>query len=194
MLNQQTLTINWNAEARQQQKDIEYEKRQTQLVYVTNGDYDFNRATKGANEEFSKPTSFIGIKQQFFNSTLLAKNNFASAQASITVPADTMKGQVGVLQTTARISGINGNIANVPLQLFYGPNDYQLLKSYNNQMYNIIDLGSGIYAFVKYVNRWLISSHLQTVGFANGRKNGLDHLVANRFYPSYYGTLNGTRL
>lgn len=181
LLNQQTLTINWNAEARQQQKDIEYEKRQTQLVYVTDGDYDFSRATKSTSEDFSKPTSFIGIKQQFFNTTLLAKNNFSSAQASITVPADTMKGQIGVLQTTARISGLSGNVANVPLQLFYGPNDYKLLKSYDNQMYNIIDLGSGIYAFVKYVNRWLILPIFNLLALFMGGKMGWTILLLTVF-------------
>ncbi|MGE5106044.1 MAG: membrane protein insertase YidC, partial [Sphingobacteriales bacterium] len=46
--------------------------------------------------------------------------------------------------------------ATIPLQLFYGPNDYKLLKSYNIGMHNIINLGQGIYAFVKYLNRWIV--------------------------------------
>lgn len=156
LLSQQTLNINWNVYARQQQKDIEYEKSQTELVYVTDGDYDFNRATSGTSESFTKPTNFIGIKQQFFNSTLLSKQGFNSAEASIAVAADTTKNEVGLLKSTARIQVPTGNTATVPLQLFYGPNDYKLLKSYDNQMHNIVNLGSGIYAFVKYINRLII--------------------------------------
>ena len=51
---------------------------------------------------------------------------------------------------------LQGNDAVIPLQLFYGPSDYKILKSYGNQMYNMVPLGSGIFAFVKYINRGFI--------------------------------------
>jgi YidC/Oxa1 family membrane protein insertase len=44
----------------------------------------------------------------------------------------------------------------LPLALYYGPNDYKILKQYDNDMENMVNLGSGIFAFVKYVNRWLV--------------------------------------
>ncbi|HEX7457596.1 MAG TPA: membrane protein insertase YidC, partial [Ginsengibacter sp.] len=49
-----------------------------------------------------------------------------------------------------------GQDALIPLQLFYGPGDYKILKSYGNQMYNMVPLGSGIFAFVKYINRGFV--------------------------------------
>ena len=49
-----------------------------------------------------------------------------------------------------------GTDASIPLQLFYGPGDYKILKSYGNQMYNMVPLGSGIFAFVKYINRGFV--------------------------------------
>jgi YidC/Oxa1 family membrane protein insertase len=60
------------------------------------------------------------------------------------------------LKVTARIQVPPGNTANIALQLYSGPNDYYILKKYDNQMYNIVDLGSGVFSFVKYINRWLI--------------------------------------
>jgi YidC/Oxa1 family membrane protein insertase len=44
----------------------------------------------------------------------------------------------------------------IPLQLYYGPNEFQILKQYNHGMENLVNLGRGIYAFVKYINRWII--------------------------------------
>ncbi|HEY6978221.1 MAG TPA: membrane protein insertase YidC, partial [Chitinophagaceae bacterium] len=44
----------------------------------------------------------------------------------------------------------------MPLQLYYGPNEYKTLKQYNYGMENIVNLGSGIFSFVKYINRWII--------------------------------------
>jgi YidC/Oxa1 family membrane protein insertase len=45
---------------------------------------------------------------------------------------------------------------DVPLGIYYGPTDYKILKQYGSEMENMVDLGSGIFAFVKYINRWII--------------------------------------
>ncbi|MEI2750581.1 MAG: membrane protein insertase YidC [Ferruginibacter sp.] len=46
-----------------------------------------------------------------------------------------------------------GATAVIPLQFYYGPSDYNILKKYNNQLENIVPYGSGVFAFVKYINR-----------------------------------------
>jgi YidC/Oxa1 family membrane protein insertase len=43
-----------------------------------------------------------------------------------------------------------------PLAIYFGPNDYKILKQYGNEMEGMVDLGSGIFAFVKYINRWIV--------------------------------------
>ena len=35
--------------------------------------------------------------------------------------------------------------ATIPLQLYYGPNEYKTLQQYNNGMENIVNLGSGFF-------------------------------------------------
>jgi YidC/Oxa1 family membrane protein insertase len=68
-----------------------------------------------------------------------------------------------------------GNDAVLPLQLFYGPNDYKILKSYENQMQNMVPLGSGIFAFVKYVNRGFI---MPVFNFLSGRMVSYGLIIA----------------
>src|SRR3712207_9101008 len=46
--------------------------------------------------------------------------------------------------------------STVPLGIYYGPTDYKILKQYGNEMENMVNLGTGIFAFVKYLNRWII--------------------------------------
>lgn len=168
LLTNGSLNINWNVKARQQQGDITYERTQTKLVYKTDGSFDFNAALQSVSHQMDKPTQWVGLKQQFFNSTILAKDNFATVQADVTVPADTLK-EVANLKAVARIQVKPGTSANIPLQIFYGPNEYKLLKSYNNDMYNIVDLGSGIFSFVKYINRGFI---MPVFGFLSGLVGG----------------------
>lgn len=156
LLSQQSLIIDWNIMARQQQKNITYEKQQLKLVARTNDDFDSWSAVKGTSQQLDKPTNWFGLKQQFFNATIVAKPTFSSVQTTITVaPSDTVN-EVGSMEAHGRIQVPQGNTADVALQIYYGPNDYKTLKAYNNDMLNIVDLGSGFTAFVKYINRGFI--------------------------------------
>jgi YidC/Oxa1 family membrane protein insertase len=46
--------------------------------------------------------------------------------------------------------------AGLALGLYYGPTDYKILKQYGNEMENMVNLGEGMFAFVKYINRWIV--------------------------------------
>ncbi len=156
LLTGQNLNIDWNIMARQQQKNITYEKQQLKLVAYTNDDFDSWTAVKDVNQQLDKPTLWVGLKQQFFNATIVSPLKFKNIQTNITVaPSDTI-GEVGKMQATASIQVPAGNKITVPLQIYYGPNDYKVLKAYDNGMRNIVDLGSGFTAFVKYINRGVI--------------------------------------
>jgi YidC/Oxa1 family membrane protein insertase len=48
------------------------------------------------------------------------------------------------------------SVANLSFTYFMGPNDFQVLKSQNIELENIVNLGQGVYAFVKYINRWIV--------------------------------------
>jgi YidC/Oxa1 family membrane protein insertase len=62
-----------------------------------------------------------------------------------------------VVQATAVLRmDVSGASAEIPFALYYGPNDYKILKSYKNEMENLVNLGQGIFSFVKWINRWLV--------------------------------------
>lgn len=155
LLTGNTMNINWQVQENKQQSDIKYERMQSRICYVEDGNYDFKTASNGASQHFEKPTHWLTIKQQFFNSTLIAKNNFNSGEVSIIVPDDT---STIVAKATANMKFQLpvGESATVPLALYFGPNDFKLLKTFDLKMENIVDLGSGIFSFVKYINRFII--------------------------------------
>jgi YidC/Oxa1 family membrane protein insertase len=143
----------WQNEAPQVENNINYEKQQTHICYVENGKYDFTPLAKEGNEKFEKPVDWLAINPQFFITTLLAKNKFQSASFSWTSPADSLK---MVAKTTANCSiNVPAN-GIIPLQLYYGPNDYNVLDKYNNNMHQIVTYGSGPFSFVKYINRHIL--------------------------------------
>ena len=142
----------WQTEAPQVEKDIKYERQQTHFCYVKNGSYDFEYTGSGDDKKFDKQVDWLAVKQQFFVSALAAKQKFQSAVVKWTVPEDSL--QI-VSQTTAscNIQLPGGSDASIPMQLYYGPSDYNVLSTYNNKMENIVPYGSGVFAFVKYINR-----------------------------------------
>ena len=152
LVSQNTINLLWQTETPQVEKDIKYERQQTHICYSKDGSFDFEYVGSGDDLKFEKPVDWLAVKQQFFISALIAKTKFKSALVKWVVPADSLH---IIAQTTAscNIPLPAGSIATVPLQLYYGPSDYTVLSKANNKMENIVPYGSGVFAFVKYINR-----------------------------------------
>jgi YidC/Oxa1 family membrane protein insertase len=153
LLSSNTLFLSWQNKAVQQQKDLSYERQQSMISYRENGDYDHSSALKSNSEEFKKPLNWLSVKQQFFNTTLIDKNNFSGGSINWVASPDDKSVVAAVANLRIPVSGSD---ANIPLSIYYGPTDYKILKKYDNGMEDMVNLGSGIYAFVKYINRWIV--------------------------------------
>lgn len=151
LVSQNAINLLWQVETPQVESDIKYERQQTHISYLEKGDYDFEYVGSGDDMKF-KELDWLAIKQQFFVSALSARNKFETGNVSWTVPSDSAK---IITRTTANlnIALSPGSTASVPMQLYYGPSDYTILKKVGNKMENIVPYGSGIFAFVKYINR-----------------------------------------
>lgn len=157
-LTQGLLSINWDIVAHQQESDLKYEKGQSNIAYFEDGSYDFTAAGTGDTKKLGDKTKWVGVKQQFFNTSLLAVNGISSAETKWTVPTqeqDSLK-QVLTANTTMRFNLAGASKTSIPLQLYYGPNDYHILNKYENGLSGHVQLGYGIFAFVKYINRYVV--------------------------------------
>jgi len=158
LVTQNTINLLWQAKAVKMEKDIEWETQQSHISFVENGDYDFEHVVKGKDDDkkFTQPVDWLAVNQQFFAAAIVAKNKFSSGEVKWQSPDDTSLHIIAKATANLKLDVPQGNDALVPLQLFYGPSNYKILKSYGNQMYNMVPLGSGILAFVKYINRGFI--------------------------------------
>ncbi len=150
------INLLWQTEASQIEKDHKYELTQSQVAYLEQDNFDFENAANEDSKAFSKPLSFIGAKQQFFIAALVAKDKFESGSVAWKVPADS---NAFVFRTTANLRlpvKTSAGSSNTALQFYYGPSDYNILKKYNNKMENMVPYGSGIFSFVKYINRYFL--------------------------------------
>lgn len=155
LLSNNTLNLTWQNKALQLQKDLSYERQQSEIGYRTDGDYEHHSSMSSDREEISTPVNWVSVKQQFFNTAFIAKNNFTSGAVEWTAPSTTEAKTVVQAIANLKIQ-LPSASASIPLALYYGPTDYKILKQYGNDMEDMVNLGSGIFAFVKYINRWLI--------------------------------------
>jgi len=156
LVSQNTLNLLWQVQTTQAEKDVLFEKSQLQIGQVEDGKYDFEKTLKGdGDKKFEKAVDFVSVKQQFFITAIVDKDKFQNGEVAWTIPADS--GTV-LMQTVANLRATvpAGAIATVPLQLYYGPSDFHILSKYGNDMYEIVPYGSGPFAFVKYINRYLL--------------------------------------
>lgn len=160
--------INWQTEAQQIEKDSKYELTQGHIGFVKEGSYDFENAFTAESKSFSKQVDWIGAKQQFFITALAAKNKFESGNVEWKPKSDSDKFLFRANANMKLAAAQNGNNA---LQLYYGPSDYNILKKYDNKMENLVPYGTGIFAFVKYINRYFLlpvfdflRSHIASMG------------------------------
>ena len=148
-----TINLIWQNKAVQLQKDLSYEKQESRVAYRVDEEYDYTSATSSDYEELDKKVNWVAVKQQFFNSALVAKNNFSSGRIDWVSPSS---GNT-IVEATANLKvPVPAANAMIPLGLYYGPTDYKILKQYNNEMEDMVNLGSGMFAFVKYLNRWIV--------------------------------------
>lgn len=149
------INLLWQVQANQQERDIQSEKRETQLgLYGTDG-FDYFTMSDGLNKSWEEGLKWIGVKQKFFNTTLIAENGFSHVDINCKVPDDSVK---IVAQTVATLRSTFPASSDVKLayRFFIGPNDFATLKKYDLEMEDMVNLGQGFYAFVKYINRWIV--------------------------------------
>ena len=157
LLTNSTMNFHWNISVNQQQYSASYEKEQSRICFYDDKDgYDFERATSTVSKDFENTTNWVSFKQQFFNTTIISKDKFKSGgNATMTILPDSTK-QLYNAVAKLQIPVTSAANITVPMQLYYGPNAFYTMKKYDNHMEEIVDLGSGIYSFVKYINRYII--------------------------------------
>jgi YidC/Oxa1 family membrane protein insertase len=155
LLTQGIMNFSWQYAAAQQESSISYEKTNTQIGYIKDGSFDYHTIGKRSSKEFDKPVKWLGVRQRFFASILVAKNNFSSGKMEWTIPPDSAATIVRSI-ANMKLQVPVGSPSVVPFSIYYGPSDYHILKIYDLKFEKLVNLGQGPYSFVRPLNRFVI--------------------------------------
>jgi YidC/Oxa1 family membrane protein insertase len=150
----QQITLDWNLEAFRNEKSIKYEDQQTQMYYEKedeNIDY-LNIGDSDDSEEVD--VNWVGFKQHFFSSILITDEAFKTAK----LETKTLIENEETDTTYTKAFNLKAPLAleagefNYKMNWYIGPNDYKILKNYDRNLKEIVNLGWGIFGFI---NRYI---------------------------------------
>ncbi|HOI47705.1 MAG TPA: membrane protein insertase YidC [Prolixibacteraceae bacterium] len=152
--NQSYLNFTWSFDVPRQERKSQFgEDRYTNIYYkFFEADVDKLSPTKSDQEDLSTRTKWIGMKQLFFTSTIIADDYFPIAQVRSERFAEDNQYLANFY------AGISLPYEGKPneaygMSFYFGPNHFQTLRQYKIDLEQQVYLG---YSIVRPVNRYLI--------------------------------------
>lgn len=150
-------TLDWNAQLSCQERNFQIERDMSTVYYMDNvDDVDNLDERKSDKKDFSSPLKWVGFKQQFFTSTLIAKSGeFSTAALAVTTPAKTETQLLKTMEAQLDFTVSDLNSGSFDMMIYMGPSQYKLLKEYDLKLERQVPLGWGFF-LLQWCNRYMI--------------------------------------
>ena len=135
--NMSAMEMQWNQSIPQQEKGRKFEERYAQLQYMfVGGDIDKLSEQKADRASESARIKWIGYKDQFFSTVMIAEDAFKSTTMEST-PLNAASRYIKEYKTNTSLPfDINGK-QNTNLRYYFGPNHYNTLKAYDKDVTSV---------------------------------------------------------
>jgi len=138
------INLDWSASLDRQEQSLDNEKHVTTVYYkYYDGSVDYLNETKDRSEKLLTPVHWISFKQQFFSSTIIAKNSFIS-NAQISAIAEKDKHPDYLRSMSASMDIVYNSREDEQIfayEMYFGPNKYKTLRKIGLDMERQIPLG-----------------------------------------------------
>ena len=157
--NVSSLDIDWTLTVPRLEKGYKNEKQYSKLDYYFEGDKKPEQIGRGrdASERVNARFKWFAFQQQFFSAIMTAPQEFASSDdLSVKFFSEEEYKDQGKLMTChakLRSEFQPGQDVVIPYDFYFGPNDYDVLKKYDQNYEDIIPLGWWI---VSWISRFVI--------------------------------------
>ena len=161
----QPIYLDWNFIGYRHAKSIVYENRYSRLTYEhENGEKHDKLSPASDDDELEKNVTWMNFRQHFFSSMLLTDTPFKEvALSSRDLVKDEEIDTVYTKKYGARMllepkaGGLSYN-----MNMYYGPTDYKVFKSYDRNLDEAMPLGWGIFGWI---NKFIV---IPLFGFLTG--------------------------
>ncbi len=156
-----SLELQWRQLIPQQEQGRKFEERYAQLQYMlVGGDMEKLSESKDDNAKESARVKWVGYKDQFFSTVLIADDAFSSSQFSSTMQSK----HSGYIKEYTTLTSVPFDLSGktpTGFRLYCGPNHYHTLKAYDEgverderlHLNALVPLG---WKIVSWINEWLV--------------------------------------
>ena len=147
------MDISWSDALHAQEKSLTNERNVT-TIYYRDGDEDVDYLSerKDDEEELTTSVKWISFKQQFFSTSLIAKDRFASAELKTNTREIDDAHYLKTLQAEMSIEFNPQSNKGIAFDLYMGPNKYRTLRKLDLDLERQIPLGWS-FAPLAWINR-----------------------------------------
>ena len=152
----QPMYLDWNFKGYRHAKSISYENRYTRLTYEFEGGDDHDKLSPTSeDEETEEDVTWMNYRQHFFSSMLLTDTPFKEVKfTSEDLVKDEEIDTVYTKKYGARmLLEPKGGALAYDMNMYYGPTDYQIFKTYDRNLDEAMPLGWGIFGII---NKYMI--------------------------------------
>ena len=155
--NRRSFTLMWDAQPKCVEKNYDYEKNITSIYYMDNSDeVDNLDERKQDKKDFTSPLKWVSFKQQFFSACLVTKDQpFTSGTLEVKVPESKSTTVLKDCSAALDFELKDLNKGHFGMYMFVGPNQYRLLKGYDQKLERQVPLGWGFF-LLHWINRFII--------------------------------------
>lgn len=149
---QNGLKLSWQSSLLKTEKDMSQERLYSTVYYKNTLD-EVNNLSTGKDDTITvgdKSVQWVSFKQHFFSNVLIFKDGFKNANLHVSVDDSSkveVKQMLANLQLPATTTGI------YPMEFYFGPNDFTILKAQGYKLDKQIDFGWGP---LKFINRYAV--------------------------------------
>ncbi len=153
------IELYWNEQVRRLERGEKLERRETKLMYkLYKGSVETLTPTKQQkSKKEDLNVRWISFKQQFFNSTLIAKNYFLSADLSYkSLQNDSTN--LYFMSSVIKVPFKVGAKTQIPMYYYFGPNKYSILRKIkvNNEKLELERLIPYGKSLIAWINKFMI--------------------------------------
>ncbi len=159
--NVNALDLHWYQIIPQQERGRKFEERYAQLQYMlVGGEMEKLSETKHDYQSENSRIRWIGYKDQFFSTVLVANEAFSTTKME-SMPQPAASGYIKAYDTKTSVPFNVQQDSPVPFRFFFVPNNYNILKAYDNdldadQKLNLKELVPLGWKIVSWINKILV--------------------------------------
>ncbi|RYD86747.1 MAG: membrane protein insertase YidC, partial [Sphingobacteriales bacterium] len=150
--NSGSLNLNWTASLHKQEKDIKQERTYSTVYFKDTEDkVDYLSVSKDEQKEIAdKKIQWVSFKQHFFSNVLIIKQGAEKAKLGVSTDVNDT---TDVKQMSAALTLARTADGTFPMEFYFGPNQFSILKAQGYDLQEQVDMGWGP---LKYINQFAV--------------------------------------